>query len=174
MKKLPEGISARSISLQTKNGFHFAQVTIKNGFLWGKNQRNQFVHVNLNNRTNVVVEEYTSYGEIDFYSVCPNGEMCYVKTKAEKNCDYIFTYDKKNYPINVLPDYIAQKATWISFKNQSKPYLFLNIKNYREPSGIQFCYFNFNSQVSYCCPAMLNPPVPGKILAFSLFQYDNH
>ena len=73
--------------------------------------------------------------------------MCYVKTKAKINCNYIFTCDKKIYKINVLPGYIPQKATWISLKNRPKPYLFLNIKSNNDP-GVQLCYFNFDDQHS--------------------------
>ncbi|KAK8896433.1 tethering complex subunit [Tritrichomonas musculus] len=170
-QRLPEGVSAASIPLHPD--CPFAQITIRNGFLWGKNAKNQLVRVNLNNRANPKVDKFIEYGECEFYSVCPNGEMCYAKMKSGKQTNFVFTFDSlQPRPIDLLPNTIATSAAWLFFKNQSKPYLFIAVEDTKF-HDIQLCYFNLNAQLLGCSPAMTNPPLPGKVIAFSLLQFEN-
>lgn len=171
MKRLPDGVSARSFSLQTNS--YFKKITIRNGFLWGKNENNRLVHVNLNNRSSLAVKELSDIGEIDFFSVSPNGEMCYAKTKSTKPLNYVYSSDLSNRQINLLPNYVARSAAWMHFKNKTKPYLFFYVEEPTKSNLIQLCHFDLNSPIAFCVPEKINQPIPGHVIAFSLFQYGN-
>lgn len=174
MKKLPEGVIPRTLSLQ--NNIPLKQITIRNGFLWGKNEKDLFVHVNLNNRDNLNVKVFSDIGEIEDYSVSPNGDMCYVKTKSRRPTYYIFNIDLTKVKRDLIGGYEAKAVHWFYLKDKVKPFLFLYTEEFEPSKGTLgpylLCFFNFNSNIKSC--TIMSIQIPGRVKSFSLFQYDNN
>ena len=161
-RSLPHGVIPRSFHIDIPPLLDFK---IRSGRLWGKTQDKILIFSDLNIKPQPKLQYFTSFKQIDFYSVHSDGGYCFVKTLDNKYFILSVVNDVSQKEVKIFDKVTA--ISWATLKNNPQPFAFF------VTDKLYLGYFNLNTQLTACSIVPLDPPLKDRIDFFNILQFQD-